>query len=167
MVTKPMIIRPAEIRDAEALYDFVIRLDRNDRPASEPPRTPVMTADDIRKAGFGSDPQFEAFIAEDDGNNTLGAISFARGYSGWYAGPTASVHMLYVSKDARGQGVGRALISAVAALTVERNWHRVDLLVEDINPAVGFYEALGLRNAGELRYFLDGRALSALAGAPQ
>ena len=48
-----MIVRKAERRDAETLFDFVLRLDRDGAPV----RGPEMSVDDIMAAGFGPNPQ--------------------------------------------------------------------------------------------------------------
>ena len=82
-----MIVRKAERRDAATLFDYMLGLDRDYAPV----RSPEMSADDIMAAGFGPDPLFEAFIAETADAVPLGAISFYRGYSGWYAKPLAMV----------------------------------------------------------------------------
>jgi hypothetical protein len=73
-----MMIRKAEIRDARTLFDFVLKLDREAGPA----RMAVMDVEDIRAAGFGPEPLFEAFIAERRNGTPVGAASFFRGYSG-------------------------------------------------------------------------------------
>jgi GNAT superfamily N-acetyltransferase len=156
-----MIIRPAEIGDAETLYGFVLRLDREGAPNAT--GAPIMTAAEVRTAGFGPDPLFEAFIAEGDNSAPLGAASFFRGYSGWHAGSIAVVHMLFVIPEARGSGIGRALLSAVAGLAIRRGWQRLDLLVDDHNPATGFYQTIGMDDTGERRYCAEGEALAALA----
>ena len=96
-----MIVRKAERRDAETLFEFVLRLDRDGAPV----RGPVMAVEDLVAAGFGPEPLFEAFIAETAEGVPLGAISFFRGYSGWYAKSLAMVHLLFVTEAARGQGI--------------------------------------------------------------
>ena len=131
-----MTIRKAEPWDAQTLYDFVLKLDREGAPA----RMAAMNAEDIRAAGFGSDPLFEAFIAERQDGRPVGAASFFRGYSGWLAAPIAVAHLLFVDEDGRGEGVGRRLMAAVAALAIERGWLRLEMLVENGSAAARFYE---------------------------
>ena len=55
-----MIVRKAERRDVETLFEFILMLDRDGAPV----RSPEMSVDDITAAGFGTEPLFEAFIAE-------------------------------------------------------------------------------------------------------
>lgn len=154
-----MIIRKAELPDAKTLYDFVLALDREDAEV----RPPVITIEDIEKAGFGTDPLFEAYIAESENGIALGAISFFRGYSGWHAKPVAVVHMLYISKQARRQNVARKLVAKVASIVVERDWARLQLCVEEGRPAIQFYESIGMQDCQERHYRIEGNALIELA----
>jgi GNAT superfamily N-acetyltransferase len=155
-----MNVRKAESSDARTLFEFVLKLDREEASV----RCPIMSVEDVLAAGFGADPLFEAFIAESPDGTALGAVSYYRGYSGWHAKPVAVVHMLFIDEDARGQGVGRSLMAAVAEVAVERHWARVELRVEEGRPAVRFYEAIGMRNCNEHHYLLEGRPLANLAG---
>jgi len=73
---------------------------------------------------------------------------------------------LYVEPEQRGRGAGRALLSAVARLALERGCAQVGWLVLDWNrPSIDFYESSGARPAGGgwLEYQLDQEALRALA----
>jgi len=154
-----MIVRKAERRDAATLFDFIVRLDRDGAPV----RGAEMSSDDIIAAGFGSDPLFEAFIAETADGVPLGAISFYRGYSGWYAKPLAMVHLLFVTEAARGKGIGRTLMAAVADVAIKRNWVRLELIVEEGRPAIQFYETIGMQNCDHRHFRLEGRGLGDLA----
>ena len=61
-------------------------------------------------------------------------------------------------------GVGRRLITRLAAIAIERGWGRIDFHVLDWNPAREFYHRLGLGHIGEwLRYGADERPLRHLA----
>jgi GNAT superfamily N-acetyltransferase len=72
-----------------------------------------------------------------------------------------------VQEWARGDGVGAALMRAVARVAVERGCPRLDLQVLDWNPARHFYERLGFEPLRAwLPYRLAGDALPALAAAP-
>ena len=71
---------------------------------------------------------------------------------------------LFVTQEARGRGIGRRLMTRLAAIAVERGWERIDFQVLDWNPARGFYRQLGLEHLGEwLRYGGDAGALRRLA----
>ena len=154
-----MIVRKAERRDAETLFEFVLRLDGDGAPV----RSPEMSVDDIMAAGFGPKPLFEAFIAETADGVPLGAVSFYRGYSGWYAKSLAMVHLLFVTEAARGKGIGLKLMAAVADVVGKRNWVRIELIVEEDRPAIQFYESIGMQNCKHRHFRLEGQGLTELA----
>lgn len=153
------IIRKAELPDAKTLYNFVLALDREDSEV----RSPIITFEDIEKAGFGAHSLFEAYIAESEDGIPLGAISFFRGYSGWHAKPVAIVHMLYVSQQARRQDIARKLMAKVASIVIERDWARLQLCVEEGRPAIQFYESIGMQDCQERHYRIEDKALIELA----
>ena len=68
--------------------------------------------------------------------------------------------------EARGKGVGRALLAYLARTTIERDYGRLEWAVLDWNtPAIDFYESLGARCMKEWKtYRVIGDALSTLAG---
>jgi ribosomal protein S18 acetylase RimI-like enzyme len=70
-----------------------------------------------------------------------------------------------VLPDARGSGLGKALLGKLAALAVERDCARLEWSVLDWNtPAIDFYKALGARPMDEWTvYRVDGDALTGLA----
>jgi GNAT superfamily N-acetyltransferase len=71
---------------------------------------------------------------------------------------------LFVTQAARGKGVGRRLMTRLAAIAVERGWERIDFQVLEWNPARGFYRRLGIEHLGDwLRYGGDAAALRRLA----
>jgi len=71
---------------------------------------------------------------------------------------------LYVRDSARGLGVGRALVTRIAQLVVERGGKRLDLSVLTWNPAREVYERLGFDHKSDWTgYRLTGDALKALA----
>ena len=60
--------------------------------------------------------------------------------------PVARLDALYVQEAHRGKGAGKALCRAFAALAAERGAVKMELKVFWRNaPALGHYEALGLR----------------------
>ena len=156
-----MIIKKATADDAEHIFNLVTLLDQEDGTL----RDPVMSAEDIKKVGFGTDPMFEAYIAISDNDQLLGGISFFRGYSGWHANAMAVVHMLFVKKDARGKGIAKMLMSKVANEVIDRGWSRLQLCVEEGTEAIKFYESLKMKDCEEKRYEIEGADLMSLANA--
>ena len=123
------------------------------------------TADGLRATLFGSRPAAEVVIAK-AGATPAGFALFFHNYSTFLAQPGVYLEDLYVRESARGKGVGKALLSRLAAIAVERNCGRLEWAVLDWNvDAIGFYERLGARPNSEWTvYRLTGDALSALAG---
>ena len=77
----------------------------------------------------------------------------------------AELLLLAVEPDARGQGVGRALIERTAGIAAGKGAHRLLLEVRDDNPALELYRGAGFSEIGRRRnYYLgaDGTARDAL-----
>jgi GNAT superfamily N-acetyltransferase len=110
---------------------------------------------DLLRDGFGARPLFEALLAEVDGR-AVGLLVFLPLYSSWRGRPALLLHDLYVSGEARGAGVGKALVVRLAEIARERGCCRVDVQVLDWNErARAFYESLGFGwNRGWLGYRL-------------
>lgn len=123
----------------------------------------VATEADLRRHGFGQEPQFEAILGFID-EEPAGVALFHTRFSTWLGRPCLYLEDLYVCEPARGQGVGRRLMVRLATIAVERGWGRIDFQVLDWNPARRFYERLGLDHVGDwLRYGGDEAALRRLA----
>lgn len=108
------------------------------------------TAERYLADGFGPDPAFRGFIAE-DAAGALGYILAAPGYDVDRAIRIEIVIDLWVRERARGQGVGRALMEAVADLARERGARQLLWSVFKPNTlAAGFYRSLGARTIADL-----------------
>ena len=152
-------IRFATPDDAGLLLQLIRELAAYERA----PSAVVATDEDLRRFGFGPEWQFEALLAFLDGEPAGFALFHPR-FSTWLGRPGVYLEDLYVTQTARGKGVGRRLMTRLAAVAVERGWERIDFQVLDWNPARGFYRRLGLEHLGEwLRYGGDAAALRRLA----
>jgi L-amino acid N-acyltransferase YncA len=69
---------------------------------------------------------------------------------------------LYLLPEARGCGLGRRLMAAVASAALERGWRQAVVRVYAGNPAEGFYRALGGRYDGTRALVIDGLSVRAL-----
>ncbi|MGC2415168.1 MAG: GNAT family N-acetyltransferase [Stellaceae bacterium] len=142
---------------------LLLRLIRELANYEKAPEAVVATEADLRRHGFGPDPQFEAILAFLDGEPAGAALFHAR-FSTWLGRPGLYLEDLYVTEKARGRGIGRRLMARLAAIAVERNWGRIDFQVLEWNPAREFYHRLGMAQVGEwLRYGADEAALRRLA----
>ncbi len=122
-------------------------------------------ADDVRfdeavlgQKLFGPRPYAEVVIGEVDGV-ALGFALFFHNFSTFEGKPGIYLEDLFVQPDARGSGLGKALLAHLAALAVERDCARLEWSVLDWNePAIGFYKSLGAR-------FMDGWTVMRVDGA--
>jgi GNAT superfamily N-acetyltransferase len=114
---------------------------------------------------FGEHPVAEALIAERDGR-ALGYALFFPTFSSFLTSTGVWLEDLFVRPSHRGEGVGRALLSAVAARARERGGKRLEWAALDWNElALGFYRRLGAQTTNEwITHRLDGAALERVAG---
>jgi GNAT superfamily N-acetyltransferase len=124
----------------------------------------VATEADLRRWLFGVRPMAEVLLAREDGG-TIGFALFFHNFSTFLGRPGLYLEDLFVVPEARGRGVGRALLARLAAVAVERGCGRLEWSVLDWNaPAVGFYERMGARVMSEWRICrLTGEALDRVA----
>lgn len=112
---------------------------------------------------FGPRPYAEVIIGELDGA-PQGFALFFHNFSTFEGRPGIYLEDLFVRPQARGSGLGKALLARLAALAVERGCARLEWSVLDWNePAIGFYRTLGAQYMDEWTIMrLDGDALGAL-----
>jgi ribosomal-protein-alanine N-acetyltransferase len=91
-------------------------------------------------------------IAVDQTKRPLGAAWYrlypdeAPGYG--FVSPTIPELTIGVCDDARGQGIGHALLQALIALAQSQGYAALSLSVDRNNPALHLYERFGFRDAG-------------------
>jgi GNAT superfamily N-acetyltransferase len=113
---------------------------------------------------FGPDPRAFAHVVERDGQIVGIAVWFIT-YSTWTGRHGIWLEDLFVLESERGRGYGKALMQALAAVCIERDYARFEWTVLDWNePAIGFYRSLGVTPLSEwTTQRLTGDALRALA----
>jgi GNAT superfamily N-acetyltransferase len=118
----------------------------------------------LERALFGPRAHAEVVIAERDGAAAGFALYF-HNFSTFLGRRGLYLEDLFVRPAARGRGVGRALLAALARVAVERRCGRMEWAVLDWNaPAIAFYQSLGARPLDEWTVFrLTGDALAAVA----
>jgi GNAT superfamily N-acetyltransferase len=153
-------IRAAQAADTPLIHAFIRDLAAYEKLLDQV----VATEAGLREALFGARPCAEVVIAE-DGGRAVGFALFFHTFSTFLGQPGLYLEDLYVRPEARGRGIGRALLVHLARLAGKRGCGRVEWAVLDWNaPAIGFYESLGARpNAGWTVYRLTGTPLAALA----
>jgi GNAT superfamily N-acetyltransferase len=123
------------------------------------------TEERVRRTLFGPHPCAEVLLAK-TGGDCAGFAVFFSNYSTFFAKPGIYLEDLFVKPDARGQGIGRALLKHLAQIAVERGCWRMEWVVLNWNePALQFYKSLGAEAMNEwTTYRLAGPALERLAG---
>ena len=132
------------------------------------PDAVLATEQDLHDALFGPDPSAGCHVAEHEGA-VVGFALWYRTFSTWQGKPGLWLEDLFVRPEARGTGLGRALLVALAQEAVSRGWTRFEWWVLDWNtPAHGFYRSLGARPEDAWTVWrVDGDALASLARSDQ
>ena len=155
-------IRPATSADLPLIAQFIRDLADYEKLAHE------VRFDDatLGEKLFDERPYAEVLIGEIDGS-PQGFALFFHNFSTFEGRPGIYLEDLFVRPEARGAGLGKALLAHLAQLCVERDCARLEWSVLDWNaPAIGFYEGLGARLMDEWTVMrVDGDALTELAKA--
>jgi GNAT superfamily N-acetyltransferase len=153
-------VRPAVAADVPVLLELVRALAAYEKE----PDAVEATEADLHRALF-VDGTAGAHVAEHDGEVVGFALWFVT-FSTWTGRPGLWLEDLFVQPTARGTGLGKALLQALAGVCVERGYGRFEWWVLDWNaPAIGFYRSLGAVPMDEWTTMrVDGAALTALAG---
>ncbi len=132
-------IRPAREDDVDAIVDLIRALAQFEQLTHLLRVTPQTLAPHL----FGLRPVAEALVAESDGTVVAFALFFTN-FSTFLAQPGLYLEDLFVKPEARGQGIGEALLTQLARLAVERGYGRFEWSVLDWNAnAIRFYERMG------------------------
>lgn len=153
-------IRDAAPADIGPILGLIRDLAEYERAAHEVEATEAM----LQAALFGTAPLARAVVV--DGAGRLdGFALFFTSFSTWTGRGGLYLEDLYVRPEARGTGLGRALLRHLARAAVRLGCARFEWSVLDWNePAIGFYRSLGAEPLDEwTRYRLAGDALARLA----
>jgi GNAT superfamily N-acetyltransferase len=120
----------------------------------------VGTEDLLREHLFGERPYCEVLLAEAD-DRAVGFALFFHNYSTFLTKPGIYLEDLFVLPEERGRGYGKALLTALGRLAVERDCGRLEWSVLDWNePSIQFYKSLGAVQKNEwITNRVDGEAL--------
>lgn len=156
-----MPLRPARETDLDTIISLISGLAEYERE----PEAVVLDRDELRAHLFGPRPYAEVILAEDEPGAAVGFALFFHNFSTWLGKPGLYLEDLFVLPEERGKGHGKALLSRLASIAVERGCGRMEWSVLDWNePSIGFYKALGATPMDEwTTYRLTGESLAALA----
>ena len=154
-------VRPAQERDVEAIVELIRGLAEFEQLTHLLRVTPQTLAPHL----FGPKPVAEALVAESAGTLVAFALFFTN-FSTFLAQPGLYLEDLFVRPEARGQGIGEALLTRLARLAVERGYGRFEWSVLDWNEnAIRFYEGMGAVVMPDWRICrVTGDTLRAMAG---
>lgn len=155
-----MTLRSATSADVPLILDFIKGLAEYEKLAHEV----VATEESLHATLFGERPYAEVVIGEHEGE-PVGFALFFHNYSTFLGRPGIYLEDLFVRPAWRGRGFGKALLTFLATLAVERGCGRLEWAVLDWNePAIRFYESLGAQPMDEWTvYRITGEALERLA----
>ena len=156
-------IRPATRADLPLIAQFIRDLAEYEKLAHEVRFDEATLGDRL----FGPRPYAEVLIGEIDGA-PQGFALFFHNFSTFEGKPGVYLEDLFVRPEARGSGLGKALLKRLAAIAIERDCARLEWWVLDWNePSIQFYKALGAQFMDEWTVMrVDGEALATLAGGP-
>ena len=154
-----ILLRPAVPDDVPVIVSLIGGLADYERLTDECHADPAA----LHAHLFGPRPYAEVLIAEVDAA-PAGFALFFHNYSTFLTMPGIYLEDLFVSPPFRGLGVGKSLLSRLAAIAVERGCGRLEWSVLKWNaPAIGFYLRLGAMPMEEWQvYRVSGEALERL-----
>ena len=164
---RPFTLRSAELRDVGA----IVQLIRDLAEFEQLTHLLQVTPEKLRPQLFGERPAAEALVAEwgdgKSGGEVVGFALFFTNFSTFLAQPGLYLEDLYVKPEHRGAGIGKALLTKLAALALERNYGRFEWSVLDWNEnAIRFYAGMGATVMPEWRICrVTGDALQAMGEA--
>ena len=132
-------LRPAELRDVSPIVQLIRELAEFEQLT----HLVQVTPERLQPHLFGPKPVAEAWVAEVQREVVAFALFFTN-FSTFLAQPGLYLEDLFVKPGHRSAGIGRALLTRLAQLAVERGHGRLEWSVLDWNHnAIRFYETMG------------------------
>jgi GNAT superfamily N-acetyltransferase len=161
-LTTQVTIRDAGPDDVELIFGWIVELATYEQAPEQVTGNALM----LNEALFGEHSSAEAVIAEID-EEPVGFALFHGTFSTWECRPGIWLEDLYVPPERRRAGIGLALLSHLAGVTIARGCARLEWAALEWNtPALRFYDKLGATRLHEWRvHRLDGASLERVAVA--
>jgi GNAT superfamily N-acetyltransferase len=135
-------VRRARPEDVPVIVELVRGLAEYERAPDEC----RLTEAQLTTALFGDSPAVFCHVAEHQGE-VVGCAIWFLSFSTWRGVHGVYLEDLYVRPEARGTGLGKALLTALAQECVRNNYERLEWSVLDWNtPAIEFYRSLGAKS---------------------
>ncbi len=135
-----ILLREAKKSDMNAVLLLIKELATFEKEAD----AVELTEKDLERDGFGAQPFFKVFVAEEN-KEIIGMALFYERYSTW-KGRSLHLEDLIVKQEHRNKGVGKELYAKVLHYAHEQKFRRVSWEVLDWNQvAIDFYVSTGAR----------------------
>ena len=157
----PLKIRAATPDDVSILFSLIKALADYEKLSDQV----VGSESALEKHLFGDRPYCESIVAFWE-TAPVGFALFFHNYSTFLTQPGLYLEDIFVLPTYRGQGIGKALLSHIAQVALERQCGRLEWSVLDWNePAIGFYQHIGAKVLPDWRICrVTGEAIATLAG---
>jgi GNAT superfamily N-acetyltransferase len=133
-----IVIREAKAEDVPAIYQLILELAEFEQALKKVENTEAHLLED----GFGENPLYKCFVADDHGAIAGIALVYFR-YSTW-KGRSLYLEDLIVTHQRRGEGLGKALLVRCADYARQTGSRLMIWQVLDWNTgAIDFYKSLG------------------------
>lgn len=141
--------RQARPEDCEAIAGHVLQLARHIGVSF----TPKVTADELRRHGFGENPLLFLWVAQSE-EAIMGSAVANLMYSTWRGEPGIYIIDLFVDPQSRGLRIGEKLLRDLARQAWAKGARYIRLDVDNNNHgAARFYERAGFHAHLDDRYF--------------
>ena len=151
-----MTFRYAEEADAALILEFIKELAEYEKMSAD-----VVATEELLREWIFVKKKAEVIFALEDGKE-VGFALFFHNFSTFLGRAGIYLEDLFVKKEYRGKGYGKALLKKLAQITVERGCGRLDWSCLDWNrPSIDFYRSLGAEALDEWTvYRLTGETLN-------
>ena len=131
-------IRNATPQDTGLIYGFILKMARYEKLESE-----VDTSEEALRRALFDERQAEVVIGEENGI-PVGFALFFHNFSTFRGQRGLYLEDLFVDREHRGKGYGKALLLDLTRIAVQRQCRRMEWAVLDWNaPSIAFYKSLG------------------------
>lgn len=152
--------RKAVPQDAGLILSFINKLAEYEKMTDQ-----VVADENMLRHWIFEKEKAEVIFAMDS-KKEVGFALYFHNFSTFLGRAGIYLEDLFVLPECRGKGYGKALLSELARLAVERGCGRLEWSCLDWNkPSIGFYLSLGAKPMDEWTvYRLEGETLNGLAG---